>query len=190
MTKFILHGGFPRKEDGLNRSFYKELAKDLPEGGTVLLVYFAVRYDNTDEVLEEQSNAILRQAEGKQLYFVRATKEDFVSQLKKADGIYFHGGSTNNLLSVLREFPEIKSLIIGKTVAGSSAGAYAIASFGASHSEDAMREGLGLAPLRVICHYESLELPPAPGAVALLKKTAPSLELVTLADCEWRVFRY
>lgn len=101
--------------------------------------------------------------------------------------MYFHGGSTNKLLETLRTYPDLKPLLEGKTIAGSSAGAYAIAQFGASHSEDAVREGLGLAPLRVICHDESAELPPAPGAVALLKETSKNLELVSLKDCEWKV---
>ena len=98
--------------------------------------------------------------------------------------------SSCQLLRLLREFPSLEQYIQGKTVAGSSAGAYAIAKYGASHSEDAMREGLGLAPLRVVCHYESSELPPAPGAVALLQNTATELELVLLRDFEWKVFEF
>lgn len=115
---------------------------------------------------------------------------DSLEEVQNADAVYLHGGSTNKLLRLLREFPSLEQYIQGKTVAGSSAGAYAIAKYGASHSEDAMREGLGLAPLRVVCHYESSELPPAPGAVALLQNTATELELVLLRDFEWKVFEF
>jgi len=81
----------------------------------------------------------------------------------------------------------LKPLLEGKTVAGSSAGAYALARFGASHDEAEVREGLGLVPIRIVCHYESTELPPNAESVSLLKNTAPELELVFLKDFEWKV---
>jgi len=38
-------------------------------------------------------------ARGKKIHFLTATKEDFISQLKGADAVYFNGGSTNKLLT-------------------------------------------------------------------------------------------
>ena len=73
-------------------------------------------------------------------------------------------------------------------MAGSSAGAYALAKFGTSHSEEVVREGLGLVPVRRVCYWESPDLPPSATSVALLKDTAPNLELVFLKDFEWRIF--
>lgn len=190
MTKFILHGGFARRDNELNHSFYEEFAKDMPDKGTILLVYFASRYDDTSEVFREQSDRLTSLGGGKKFIFKHATKENFLEQIESADAVYFHGGSTNKLLAILRTYPDLHSLIQGKTVGGSSAGAYALAKYGASHSEDVMREGLGLIPLRVICHYESPELPPAEEAVAVLRNTAQELELVLLKDCEWKVFKF
>jgi len=189
MTKFILHGGFTRHENELNRSFYEEFVRDVPEQGTVLIVHFASREEDTAVAFDEQCRKFAEQAQSKNMSFVKATEENFIEQLKQADAIYFHGGSTNKLLRILRTYPDLKPLMEGKTIAGSSAGAYALAKLGTSHSEDAMREGLGLVPLRVVCHYESPELPPAEGAISLLKRTAENLELVLLKDCEWQVFR-
>ncbi|HEX7651566.1 MAG TPA: Type 1 glutamine amidotransferase-like domain-containing protein [Candidatus Paceibacterota bacterium] len=189
MTKFLLHGGFTRRENELNRSFYEEFARDIPDGGTILLVYFASRSDDTADVFAEQSKWIREQSHGKTFHFVHATKEGFLEQLKQADAVYFHGGSTNKLLAVLRTYPDFAPLVQGKSVAGSSAGAYALAMYGTSHSEAAMREGLGLVPLRVICHYGSPDLPPSDAAVEILKHTAEDLELVTLRDCEWKMFK-
>jgi peptidase E len=190
MTKFILHGGFTRKENESNRSFFEELARDVPNSGVVLMVFFASREDDPTSTFNELSSRIRQEANSKDLRFVLATQEGFVDEVKRADAIYLHGGSTNKLLETLRTYPSLGPLMEGKTVAGSSAGAYAIAKYGTSHSEDAMREGLGLAPLRVVCHFESSELPPAPGAVALLQNTAANLELVLLKDCEWKVFNF
>ena len=188
MTKFILHGGFTRIDNELNRAFFREFLADVQDGGNVLMVFFASREDDPTDTFKELSERMQSEAADKKIRFVLATQERFLEEVQNADALYLHGGSTNKLLRVLREFPLLEQYIQGKTIAGSSAGAYAIAKFGASHSEDTMREGLGLAPLRVVCHYESSELPPAPGAVALLQNTATELELVLLRDFEWKVF--
>ena len=82
----------------------------------------------------------------------------------------------------------MKPLLNGKTIAGSSAGAYAIATLSASHHEETAREGLSLAPIRVICHYQSDRLPPKAESVTALKATVQNLELITLKDYEWKVF--
>ena len=187
-TKFILHGGFTRKDNEQNRSFFRELVKDVEDGGIVLMVFFASREDDPAGTFVEMKERIAAESGGKELRFVYAMPEEFMTQLEAASAVYLHGGSTNKLLRILRTYPELVSLLDGKTVAGSSAGAYAIAKWGSSHSEDTMREGLGLVPLRVVCHYESLELPPAAGATKLLTENFPELELVMLKDCEWKVF--
>lgn len=190
MTKFVLHGGFSRRENDSNYKFYKEVVSDIDDGGTVLLVYFASREEDTSYVFSEQVQKFKSVASDKNLHFINASQENFLSEVKQADVIYIHGGSTNKLLTILRNYPDLRPLIEGKTVAGSSAGAYAIAKYGASHSEKEMRAGLDLAPLRVICHYESLELPPYTPSIENLKNTAQDLELVILKDYEWEVFRF
>lgn len=188
MTKFILHGGFTRKDNELNHAFHEEFVRDIPDGGTVLHVYFASRSNDTSEVFEEHRKNIAARANDKNLDFLFAAKEDFLDQISQSDAIQLHGGSTNKLLAVLRTYPDLKPLVENKTVAGSSAGAYALARFGASHSEETVREGLGLVPLRVVCHYESPDLPPKAASVSALKNTAQDLELVLLKDFEWKVF--
>lgn len=186
MTKYLLHGGFTRLENELNRSFYEEFTRDLPEGGTIALVYFASRSDDTTDVFEEQKVKITNEAGGREFSFIHSTQENFIEDITAADAIYFHGGSTNKLLKILRSYPDFKYLLVGKTVAGSSAGAYALVRYGASHSESAVREGLGFVNVRAVCHYESPELPPYPDAVELLRHTAEDLELILLKDCEWK----
>jgi len=101
------------------------------------------------------------------------------------------GGSTPKLLGVLRKYESLKENLQGKTVAGSSAGAYAIGKYSAFHDDESggkVREGLGLLPVRVVCHYQSADLPPNPEALAILESTAPELDLVLLRDFEWNVF--
>lgn len=190
MTKFILHGGFTGKNNELNNTFYEEFARDIPDGSTILLVYFASRSDDTSEKFKGQGVRIIEHAHGKNFNFAMATKEDFLDQITSSSAIYLGGGSTNKLLDILRTYPDLKPLVQGKTIAGSSAGAYALAHFGASHSEDVVREGLGLVPLRVVCHYESPDLPPNEKSVSALRAMAQDLELILLKDCEWRVFNF
>lgn len=189
MTKFILHGGYERRDNDLNRSFYRELAKDIPEGGTLLLVYFASESTDVEADFATQTASITAQAPGKTLSYALATEEGFLEQIEKADGVHFRGGNTNKLLSMLCTYPDLSPLIAGKTVSGSSAGVYALARFGASHSEKMVREGLGFVPVRVVCHYESPDLPPTAESLATLEHMAPDLELVLLRDHEHRVFQ-
>ncbi|MCX6786647.1 MAG: Type 1 glutamine amidotransferase-like domain-containing protein [Candidatus Kaiserbacteria bacterium] len=189
--KFILHGGYTRRDNESNCAFYDEFVRDISDGGMALLVYFATRDESHIlESFDDLSAKFKAHAGEKNINFILATKEDFIAQFKKADAVFINGGSTSKLLNVLRTYPDLKPLIGEKTIAGSSAGAYAIAHLGASHSEEVVREGLGLAPLRVVCHYESPELPPSDASVSLLKNTSQDLELVLLKDCEWKVFRY
>ena len=158
-TKVLLHGGFTKKENESNDSFFREFAKDIPNNGIVLIVLFAAREEITEERFEEFCDKFRAQAPEKTLQFEIATKESLLEQLEKADAIYIQGGSTNKLLATLREYDQdiLKSTLQGKTVAGSSAGAYAIAQAGASHDKPEVRDGLGILPVRVVCHYQSPE---------------------------------
>lgn len=188
MTKYILHGGYTRADNESNRAFYREVLRDVPDGGTVLLVYFASRKDDISAVFTQQIADFKSAANGKNIRYVLATEKDFLSQLGQSDAVYLHGGSTRKLIDKLRTYSDLGQHFEGKTVAGSSAGAYALARYGTSHSEEVVREGLGLVPLRVVCHFESADLPPSPASIALLKNIAADLEMVYLRDFEWKVF--
>jgi len=191
MTKYILHGGYTRRENELNKTFFKELLRDVPDGGNVLLVYFASEtHDGAIKSFENLKQKLPEHAEGKNLNYVFATKENFLEEFDKANVVFFNGGTTNPLLETIRAFPDLRSGVGAKTVAGSSAGAYMLARYGTSHSEVHMREGIGFVPLKVICHYESPDLPPSATSVKELMEVAPDLELVRLKDCEWKVFNF
>ena len=187
MTKRILHGGFERRNNELNNSFYRELVRDLPIGATLLLVYFASENDEVREAFIEQTNRI-HEITQKDLKFVLATEQDFMEQIKRADAIHFRGGHTPKLLSALKLYPNLESELEGKTLSGSSAGAYALGRYGVGHTGADIREGLGIVPVRIVCHYESKEMPPNSSSYAKILTLAPELELVQLRDCDWRVF--
>ncbi len=190
MTKFILHGGFTRVENEINDAFYAECMKDTREKVMVLLVYFAAREQN--DAIESELHHRVQFAKAnpqKEIHYIVATKEGFMDEVRQADVVFINGGSTNKLLSVLRTYENLEESLLGKTVAGSSAGAYALSSFGTSHDDAVIREGLGFVKIRVVCHFESLKLPPNQDAVDLLIASNTELPLVYLKDFTWQVFK-
>lgn len=192
MIKYILHGGYSSVDNELNRAFYEEIARDIRDQGVILLCYFATKDEDNSSRFKEDSEMIRQQSHGKNLNFIVANEDDFIKQLKEADVLYLRGGNTEKLLDTLNKFNDLKDFLENKTVAGSSAGAYAIAKYSIFHDEGLIgrvREGLGLLPLRVICHYESIKFPPNLTSLTLLKATATELDLLVLKDFEWKVIK-
>lgn len=187
MTKFIFHGGGIGSAANSNDSFYAELVKDIPQNGTVLLVYFASRTDNTDKrALYDEQKCKAFATSG--ISVIVATLENFSEQIDKADAVFLRGGSTEKLLAALRQYPNLQDKFLGKTIAGSSAGAYALSTYFSSHYRDIAQEGLGIAPVRVVTHFGSTTMPPRPGAIEALKHTAENLPLIICSEGEWKAF--
>ncbi len=136
MTKYILHGGFTRPDNELNRTFYEEIARDVPDGGTILLCYFASQSDDNTEKFTEDSRRLREQSRGKNFIFLLADEVGFSDQLKQADALYIRGGSTPRLLGALKKYPNLEENLNSKTIAGSSAGAYAIGRYSAFHDDE------------------------------------------------------
>lgn len=187
MTKFILHGGFTRHDNELNRSFYREFVKDISESGNILLVYFAGNDEDIGGKTEVDQKMILEAAPAKRLHIEIANAEDFIEQVKRADAIYFRGGSTEKLMSALQRYPDFKHLLKNKTVAGSSAGAYMLSTYNYSNKRKRMREGLGLVPARVNCHFESKTDEGGGDPIGAFKGFHEELPLIILRDYEWKV---
>lgn len=160
-TKCLLHGGYTRYDNELNRTFLSEVVKGVPENGNILIVLFAVDAEKTEEQFANFKEKFTKYSEGKKLNFLQATKEDFLSQVKMADAIYIQGGNTERLKQMLAVYPSFAETIKGKTVAGSSAGAYVLSKYYYTNSQNKVLEGLGILPVRTVCHYQS-EIHPAP----------------------------
>ncbi len=187
-TKYILHGGFTRKDNDLNASFFHEFTSDIPTDAKILMVFFASGDEDKTSTYNELIEKISKSKQNSQFSFIFATKENFEVDCGNADAIYFHGGNTPTLLATLENFVDIERFFIGKTIAGSSAGAYTLSAYGTAHTSEHIRQGLGIINVRVICHFESTELPPSPTSLAEIYSTHLDLPLVTLRDCESKVF--
>ncbi len=186
MTTYILHGSFTRIDNDSNRSFFAEFLKDVQDNGKVLLVFFAAKDDRVDSLCIEITKLCRGQLNGKQVTFTQATIEGFEAQLEESDAVYLHGGNTPTLISVLKNYQNLKEKFAGKTIAGSSAGAYALATYGAAHTEEHIRIGLGILPIRLVCHFESPELPPSETSLIKIVQADQSLELIYIRDYEWK----
>jgi peptidase E len=187
MTKYILHGGFTRADNELNRSFFAEFGKDLKNGDGVLLVLFASTNSNKEELFGDLVQRFNSHIQSENVSFTQATEADFEAQLQEASAVYIHGGNTPTLMTALKNYPNLKEKFSGKTIAGSSAGAYALAAYCTAHTEEHLRKGLGILPIRLVCHFESSELPPSETSLTELRKADQSLELICLRDSEWKV---
>jgi peptidase E len=156
-TKFILHGGFEKGKTEENmEDFYTEILKDAPEYAKILLVTFAKDEDRiltgTERVKVEFNKCKWQQS----LTFDVSKEESFITQIKLADIVYFHGGRSLVLLERLKKYPNLKDSLNGKIVAGESAGAIVLGKYFYSASAQIVSEGLGLLPFKIIPHYTDM----------------------------------
>lgn len=189
MTTYILHGGFEKLDCESNDAFYRRIVELVPDGGTILLVFFASVDEEHAKRFSEYEERFMSRMSGKHLTLVLATKENFMEQVKNADAVIMRGGSTDRLMSVLHTYPNLKEAFQGKLVTGSSAGAYALSAFNYDKSAKVVRTGLGMVPVKTICHYQS-ETAENPGVEAepIMREAHPEVPLLILKDAEWKEF--
>jgi hypothetical protein len=191
MTTYILHGGFSKIRNESNDRLYKTIAESVSEGGIVLCTYFSViDVEKIPERFEGQKQYLIEQSEGKEFRCELAVKESFLEQVAAADAVILNGGSTNQLLEALRQYPELKTVFEGKMIVGSSAGAYALSAYNYDKSHKRMRDGLGLLEIKTVCHFESTtDEHVGQEAIEVMNSEHSELPLVVLKDCEWQSFK-
>lgn len=179
--KYILHGGYAGHANSQNDEFYKEILKDTPVKLKVLLVYFA-KEDDRIPVNKAEDVAHFENNKGsKEITFELATEKDFLEQVKQADIIHLHGGATLKLLVALKKHSDLKGLLEGKVVTGESAGAYVLSSYFYSKTAGGLFPGLGLVPVKTICHYIGENKEKLDGAPS-------NLETLLLGDYEYKIY--
>jgi len=188
-TKFILHGGYPNEENELNNSYFAEMVKSTPNNGTILIVYFASKRGSVEEKYKRDSARLQSFAKNKTINIAKATERKFIAEVKSADVIYLYPGDTQKLKTTLENYPNFKETIKGKTVSGSSAGAYVLAKYYFTNSLNTVIGGFGCVPIRIVCHYKSKIHPVPEGAnpIGAMEKHDTTLELILLKDYEWVV---
>jgi peptidase E len=180
-TKFILHGGYAGRINTQNDAFFAEVCKDVPSEVKVLLVYFAKNESEYNRIQKEDIAQFEKNKGHKQLTFETASPDSFIDQVRKSDIIYLHGGQTLKLLEVLKKYPDFSGEAKGKTIAGESAGSYALSACFYSETEGGVFNGLGLVPVKTVCHYEDKN-------EEKLDECSNNLETLLLRDYEYCVF--
>lgn len=164
-----------------NDEFFKEILISLGNKINILLVYFAKELDRIDANREEDEAQFIKATSNGKIFFEVANEVNFEEQVKNSDVIYLHGGNTLKLLETLKKFPNLKSIFEGKVIAGESAGSYVLSSYFYSKTIGAFMEGLGMVPVRTICHYIEMNS-------EKLDKGPKDMEKLLLPDYVFKVF--
>jgi peptidase E len=154
MTKFILVGGYPHKAEDGGKAFTQELLKDFDDPVKLLICYFARPRQQWD-VNYVADKVFFANHSSLKIEYQLAKVDQFIEQLRWMNAMYIRGGDTQTLLEMLAQNPDWHKELEGKTVAGSSAGAMAIAKYWYSLDTLKLGEGLGLVPVKVQVHYRS-----------------------------------
>ncbi len=184
----MLHGGETSADNSYNQHFFRTLAEVTPDGGNILLVYFSREKKEYERLESSDHQWLARVSPDCEVRTVTASEEMFLDQVRAADTIYFRGGDTKKLLESLQNFPDFANLVEGKTLAGSSAGAYALCSDYVSASTGVLGKGLAICPMRVVCHIESPHFPKQHDPLGVISSVNTQLPLIVLGDSEWTGF--
>jgi peptidase E len=190
MTKFILLGGYlSRAQDG-GKSFADELVKGFGDSPKILLCFFARPQETWRHIFEKELAAFRAYMPNKNPEIKLAHTDTYTEQVRWADVIYMRGGITDNLIEVLKRDLSWTKELDGKTLAGSSAGADAIATHHFNLDTKTVGSGLGLLPVKVIPHWKSDYHGPDfdwDAAYEQLKSHGPNLPILTLAEGQFEI---
>ncbi len=142
-------------------------------------MYFAKKADRVEKNKNEDIEQFNKNKGDKILSFDVATEGDFTEQVRKADVVYLHGGHSGLILEAMKKFSGLKSLFDGKIVAGDSAGANVMSAVFYSDTIG-ITEGLGILPIKIICHYTEEKSDK-------LEKMKPELETLRLPQYQFKV---
>ena len=190
MTKFILLGGYLAKAQDGGRSFAQELVKGHGDSPRILQCLFARPSDTWQETFEKECVALGAYVPEKTPDFRLANPATFSEQISYANIIYVRGGNDRTLVEGLRQSIDWMHKLDGKTLAGSSAGADAIATYYYNLDSGSVESGLGLLPIKVIPHWRSEY---GGGSInwdhayAELKSFGDDLPILTLAEGQFEV---
>jgi len=182
LTKYILHGGRTSLVSTDNDDFFREITLGLNAPIKILLNYFS-RDDDWNVLAESDKKNILKQAGNKNVTFEIADPDKLANQLKKASVMYMRGGKTLKLLESLRKTPNLGSLFKGKVIAGSSAGAYALAKYYYGNDSKKLAEGLGILNIKVYVHYSTSDV----HIIEKLKNFKEDLEILVLRETKFQI---
>lgn len=154
MIKYILVGGYLHKASDGGKAFCEELVKGINKKPVRILdCIFARNLEDWESVLEKDKEFFNKFITNFELQL--ADPEKFTEQVKNSDVIYLKGGYTRKIMELLSKNLDWIKELDGKVLAGTSAGADAIAKYYTVLSTKRVGEGLGLLPVKFIPHWDS-----------------------------------
>lgn len=191
MTKYILIGGYPRKAEDGGKALAEEMAKGFQDPIKLLICYFARPRIQWEVNAVEDHLFFNGHLSPRKVEYQMAQVDTFIEQLRWADVMYIRGGTTATLLEKLAQCGDWNKELDGKTIAGSSAGAMAIAKYDYNLDTLKLSEGLGLVPVKVLVHYRSNYNAPNidwDKAETELKAYKEDLPVLCLREGEFKVY--
>lgn len=177
-TTYILHGGESSRKTQNNEAFFRQILdctnKELIK---ILCVYFARPEHRWQESFYEDRQSFEEQAHDKTLHIEMAERDEFEEQIKNADVIFINGGFKGFLKEALLSIKDLPAILQGKVIVGISAGANILAKYYYSQGAEDIREGIGLLPIKVFCHY-SEELSKELGMLEIYKESLPIYKIL------------
>jgi len=188
MTKYILVGGYPHKAEDGGNAFFMSLIQNKAEPVKFLECLFSRPKENWEESFLQDKNYLETNITEIKLDIKCATEENFIEELKWADSVYFRGGETELLLERLSKHKGWEILLEGKTIAGSSAGAYMLSKYYYDIESLNIKGGLGLTDTKVIVHFQSPNYKVEwKKAINELKDYKESLPIYALSEGEFKI---
>ena len=182
MTSILLHGGHAGAATPRNDEFFRAMVQGASGPVRLLLIPFARKTSTErEEVSQRHSLRIQWLNQGVSLSVTIAEAAKLAEQIRQAEVVYMVGGDTATLVSALRAVPNITELLIGKTLAGSSAGAYALVKYYRDNDTAKLGEGLGLLNIKVFAHFSPSVLP----EYNELAQYQENLPIIALPEGEW-----
>ena len=189
-TKYILVGGYPHKAVDGGRTFAGALVAGFEEPVKILDCFFARPIENWNEAFMKDKDFFTLHLPNKKFELQLADPDKFIEQIRWANSIYIRGGETDRLMNLLNRRTDWQKELNGKTLAGSSAGADAIATYYYDLDTLELGKGMNLLPVKVLVHYRSDYNAPHVNwdkAYNELKDYKEDLPILTLAEGQFEV---
>lgn len=154
MIKYILVGGYVNKAQDEGMAFCEELIKGIDKKPIKILdCMFACKKEDWQDSMNKDNVFLSKFIKDFELEL--ADPDKFTEQVKNSDIIYLRGGYTSPLMEALNKDKSWIKELDGKVLAGTSAGADAIAKYYTVLKTHRIGDGLGLLPVKFIPHWKS-----------------------------------
>ena len=194
MIKYILVGGYVHKAKDEGKAFCEELINGINKKPVKILdCMFARKKEDWQDSIDR--DRIFFSKFIKDFELELADPNNFTEQVKNSDVIYLRGGCTSPLMETLsKDISWVKELD-GKVLAGTSAGADAIAKYYTVLKTHRVGDGLGLLPIKFIPHWKSdysdeeVRDIDWDSELEKLKNYKEDLTVYTLTEGEFKIFK-